>query len=62
MKYLSVRQTSEFWGISIRHIQIHCYENRISRTVWKDYACIISDDELKDERIKSRKYIRSQKV
>ena len=29
MKYLSIRQTSEKWGISIRRIQVLCAENRI---------------------------------
>ena len=29
MKYLSVKQTSERWGISLRRIQILCKEGRV---------------------------------
>ena len=33
MKYLSVTQTAEKWGISTRRIQILCSENRIPGAV-----------------------------
>ncbi len=61
MKYLSVRQTSERWGISTRRIQILCCEGRISGAVRIGYAWAIPDDEPKpkDARIKNGKYIKS---
>ncbi len=61
MKYLSVRQTSERWGISTRRIQILCCEGRIPGAVRIGYAWAIPDDEPKpkDARIKSGKYIKN---
>lgn len=63
MKYLSVRQTSERWGISTRRIQILCCEGRIPGAVRIGYAWAIPDDEPKpkDARIKSGKYIKQPK-
>lgn len=29
MKYLSIKQTSEKWGITVRRIQVLCTEGRI---------------------------------
>ena len=54
MKYLSVPQTAERWGISSRRIQILCNEERIPGAV------AIPDDEPKpaDARIKSGKYVK----
>mgnify|MGYP002802202378 FL=1 len=60
MKYLSVAQTAEKWGISTRRIQILCKEERIPGamrigSVWAipDYA-----DKPKDARVKSGKYMK----
>ena len=60
MKYLSVAQTTEKWGISTRRIQILCKEERIPGamrigSVWAipDYA-----DKPKDARVKSGKYMK----
>ena len=60
MKYLSVTQTAEKWGISTRRIQILCKEERIPGamrigSVWAipDYA-----DKPKDARVKSGKYMK----
>lgn len=61
MSYLSIRQTSERWGISPRRIQVLCAENRIPGALRIGYSWAIPADaeKPKDERIKSGKYIRS---
>ena len=60
MKYLSVKQTSEKWGISTRRVNILCSENRIpSATKIGFYWAIPADAEKpRDARIKSGKYIK----
>lgn len=60
MKYLSVPQTAERWGITPRRIQILCNEERIPGAVKIGNRWAIPDDEPKpaDARIKSGKYIK----
>jgi len=60
MDYLSIKQTSEKWGISTRRIQKLCGEERISgATKIGSYWAIPSDAEKpKDERIKTGRYIK----
>ncbi len=62
MEYLSIKQTSEKWGISTRRIQVLCSENRIpGATKIGSYWAIPEDAEQpKDERIKSGKYIKTE--
>ena len=62
MEYLSIRQTSEKWGISIRRIQVLCAKNRIpGATKIGSYWAIPADAEKpNDERIKSGKYIKEK--
>ncbi len=62
MEYLSIKQTSEKWGISTRRIQVLCAEERIpGATKIGSYWAIPADCEKpKDERIKSGKYIKSE--
>ena len=63
MRYLSIRQLSEKWGISPRRIQILCKENRILGAQRVGYSWMIPEDAIKpkDARIKSGKYISSSK-
>lgn len=63
MKYLSVPQTAERWGISSRRIQVLCGENRIPGAVKIGNRWAIPDDEPKpaDARIKSGKYIKGSR-
>ena len=63
MEYLSIKQTSEKWGISVRRIQVLCSENRIpGATKIGSYWAIPADAEKpNDERIKSGRYIKTQK-
>ena len=60
MKYLSIKETSEKWGISSRRIQKLCAENRISGAIRiGNYWAIPNDaDKPKDARIKSGKYMK----
>ncbi len=63
MEYLSIRQTSEKWGLSTRRIQVLCAEGRISGAMRVGYSWVIPADAEKprDARIKSGKYIRKSK-
>ena len=60
MKYLSITQTAERWGISTRRIQILCAEGRVPGAIRIGTVWGIPDDEPKpaDARIKSGKYIK----
>lgn len=60
MNYLSVKQTSKKWGISVRRVNILCSEGRIPEaTKIGFYWAIPADAEKpKDARIKSGKYIK----
>lgn len=62
MEYLSIKQTSEKWGISVRRIQVLCPEGRIpGATKIGSYWAIPSDaGKQNDERIKSGKYIKEK--
>ena len=61
MQYLSIRQTSEKWGISPRRIQVLCATNRIPGVARIGYSWAIPSDAIKptDARIKSGKYIKN---
>ena len=60
MKYLSIKQTAERWGLSPRRIQILCKENRVPGAfiVGNSWAIPEDAEKPKDQRIKSGKYIK----
>ena len=62
MEYLSIKQTSEKWGISVRRIQVLCVEDRISgATKIGSYWAIPADAEKpSDGRIKSGRDIKEK--
>ena len=62
MEYLSIRQTSERWGISPRRIQVLCATGRILGAIRIDYSWAIPVDATKpkDARIKSGKYVKKK--
>lgn len=66
MKYLSVRQVAEKWGISKRRVQTLCTEGRIEGAIEGamrvDSFWVIPEDteKPKDERIKNGKYIKKK--
>ncbi|MCD7750770.1 MAG: helix-turn-helix domain-containing protein [Lachnospiraceae bacterium] len=63
MDYLSIKQTSEKWGISPRRIQTLCATDRIPGAQKIGYSWIIPADAEKpsDARIKSGRYIKNKK-
>lgn len=63
MGYLSIKQTSDKWHISVRRIQVLCSEERISGAMKVGSYWAIPDDAEKpdDQRIKSGKYIKEKK-
>lgn len=63
MEYLSIKQTSEKWGISIRRIQVLCSEGRIhgAMKIGSYWAIPAEADKPDDQRIKSGKYIKEKK-
>ena len=58
MKYLSITQTAERWGISTRRIQILCGEGRVHGAIRIGSVWGIPEDAEKpaDARIKNGKY------
>lgn len=62
-KYLSIKQISEKWGISVRRIQVLCSEERIPGAMKVGSYWAIPDDAEKpnDQRITSGKYIKEKK-
>ena len=60
MEFLSIRQTAEKWGISIRRVQVLCSEERIPGAQKIGYSWIIPADaeKPKDARVKSGRYIK----
>ena len=62
MGYLSIKQTSDKWGISVRRIQVLCSEDRIpGATKIGSYWAIPADAEKPNaQRIRSGKYIKEK--
>lgn len=62
MEYLSVRQIAEKWEISRRRVQTLCTEGRIpgAMRVGSYWAIPANAEKPKDERIKSRKYVKTE--
>lgn len=63
MEYLSIKQTSEKWGISKRRIQVLCTENRIpgAKKIGSYWAIPEEAKKPVDERIKTGKYFKIKK-
>ena len=63
MEYLSVRQTAEKWGISIKRIQFICKQGRIPGAfiIGNSWAIPADAEKPCDQRIKSGKYIKDIK-
>lgn len=62
MGYLSVKQTSEKWGISGRRIQTLCVQGRIegAMKIGSYWAIPETSEKPKDERVRSGKYIKDK--
>ena len=64
MKYLSIKQTSEKWDISVRRIQVLCSEDRIpgAMKIGSYWAIPADAEKPDDQRIKSGKYNKKQRI
>ena len=64
MEYLSIRQTADRWGISIRRIQVLCTEGRIpgEMKIGSYWAIPADAEKPDDQRVKSGKYIKKQRT
>ena len=62
MEYLSIKQTSEKWGITVRRIQVLCKEGRIpgAAKIGSYWAIPADTKKPNDLRIKSGKYIKDR--
>ena len=62
MKYLSIKQTSEKWDISVRRIQVLCVEGRIegATKIGSFWAIPLEAVKPSDMRIKSGKYVKEK--
>jgi len=62
MEYLSIRQTADKWGISIRRIQVLCAEGRIhgAMKIGSYWAIPADAEKPDDQRVKSGKYIKNK--
>lgn len=62
MRYMSIKQVSEKWGISVRRIQVLCSEGRIAGAIKIGSYWAIPEDtnKPKDKRIKNRKYMKNR--
>lgn len=62
MDFLSIRQTAEKWGISVRRMQVLCVKDRISGAMRVGYSWVIPADaeKPKDARIKSGRYVKGR--
>ena len=60
MEYLSIKQTSEKWGITVRRIQVLCVEGRIpgATKIGSYWAIPVDAKKPEDQRIMSGKYIK----
>ena len=60
MEYLSIKQTSEKWGITVRRIQVLCTEGRIpgATKIGSYWAIPLDAEKPNDKRIKSGKYVK----
>jgi hypothetical protein len=62
MEYLSLRQTAEKWGLSVRRVQTLCITDRIPGAKKIGSFWVIPEDaeKPKDARIKSGRYIKTK--
>ncbi|OUQ55026.1 DNA-binding protein [Tyzzerella sp. An114] len=63
MDYITVKEASEKWNLSVRRIQTLCNENKIPnvKKFGREWAIPIDTKKPHDSRIKTGKYIKSEK-
>lgn len=64
MKYMSINQVAQKWGITPRRVQVLCAQDRIEGAcrIGNVWAIPKNAQKPEDARIKSGKYIRSKKM
>lgn len=64
MEYMSTREASEKWGISVRRVQTVCEQNKIAGVtrLGNVYAIPTNAEKPKDGRIRSGKFVKKQEV
>lgn len=62
MDYLTIRQVSEKWGVSIRRVQALCTSGRIDGVIkfGNEWAIPCDAERPQDQRIRSGKYIKRE--
>ena len=63
MEYLSLKQTAEKWGITVRRVQVLCSQDKIpaATKIGSFWAVPKEVEKPKNQRIKSGKYIKFSK-
>ena len=61
MEYMTIKEASEKWNLSVRRVQTICNEGKVSGVMKFGHSWAIPKDAKKpvDKRIKSGKYIKS---
>lgn len=62
MEYMTIKEASEKWGLSIRRIQTICNDGRVSGVIrfGKNWAIPVDSERPKDNRVKSGHYIKHE--
>lgn len=62
MEYMTIRETSEKWGLSVRRIQDMCKDSLIPGTIkfGREWAIPKTAEKPIDKRVKSGRYIKSK--
>ena len=63
MDYMTIKEASEKWNLSVRRIQTMCNEGLVDGVIkfGREWAIPKDAEKPTDKRIKSGKYIKSQK-
>lgn len=63
MEYLSLKQTAEKWGITVRRVQVLCSQGRIpgATKIGSFWVIPVNAEKPKDGRIKSGRYVKMPK-
>lgn len=64
MDYMTIKEAAEKWNLSVRRVQTICSEGMVDGIIkfGREWAIPKNADKPVDKRIKSGKYIKSQKT
>lgn len=62
MDYMTIKETAEKWGLSVRRVQVICNENKIPGVIKFGREWAIPKDAVRpvDNRVKSGKYLKTK--